>query len=100
MAKIKRFACRPFSIVTCDISKAGEWLTLHPEKEPISIIGCNFGFAEEVIGFVEYKDGSFEVGIGECLRPYDHLYAGEDDEAASKVFFEAILDTAYEEEEE
>ena len=54
------------------------------------IIYVEFGFAEEVIGMIHYMDGTYEVGIGESLRPYDLLYEGTDLEEATESFLKAV----------
>jgi hypothetical protein len=63
-------------------------------KEFISGIFVNFGMGEECIGFLTFKDSetkySFEVGVGECLRPYDQLYFGDDENKASKIFIDTL----------
>jgi hypothetical protein len=55
--------------------------------------GVSFGFAEEVLGLVEYTDGTFLVG--ESLRPFLELYRGSDAELASDIFFRKTFELAY-----
>jgi len=87
---------RPFTIVQGDPDNDVEW-SYRTGMKVRSLIGCTFEACEEVIGLIEYETGEFEVGIGECLRPYDELYFGKDLEKASRIWFEAILERAYEE---
>lgn len=54
------------------------------------IICAEFGFAEEVINLISYKDGDYEVGIGESLRPYDERYKGDKLEDAKEAFEKAL----------
>lgn len=68
------------------------WRALIDErgKEFSRLIYLEYGFAEEVICMIYFLDGSFEVGVGESLRPYELLYAGNDLEEASRAFLEAV----------
>ena len=63
-------------------------------KEFICGTFVDFGFAEECIGLLEFKksetESIYEIGVGECLRPYDQLYLGEDCNMASKIFIDTI----------
>jgi len=68
----------------------GSWSEVVGKRKLYAAIHVEFGLAEEVIGFLEFEDGTFEVGIGECLRPYDLRYAGKEREKASQAFIEAI----------
>lgn len=55
---------------------------------------CWFDFAEETIALMEFKDGTFEVGIGEPLRPYDQVYLGTEGKKALGMFFDTVQDHA------
>jgi hypothetical protein len=56
---------------------------------------AGFGFAEEVIGLLEYEDGWFMVGIGESLRPFDKRYEGHDRVNAETAFWNALQKCAW-----
>jgi len=84
---------RPFVLDIGD-SKDPNWSSVR-EKPIKHLQGATFGFAEETIGFIEYEDGEFLIGIGESLRPFLTLYVGKDAEEASDVFFQAIYNRAY-----
>jgi hypothetical protein len=85
---------RPFTLSGTD-DVQGPWASLRENAVPKRGTFCEFGFAEEVIGLLEYADGAYEVGIGESLRPYHRLYFGADMEVASRTFFEAVLENGY-----
>jgi len=53
-------------------------------------VAADFGFADAVICFMEFEDGDYEVGHGECLRPYDILYEGRDREEAIGVWAQHV----------
>jgi len=67
-----------------------EWQSVNPDKLIESLTTCEFELAEEVIGLVRYIDGTFEVGIGESLRPYSRLYSGAYRETANERFWQAV----------
>ncbi len=46
----------------------------------------DYGFAEECIGWLQFDDGTHEVGVGECVRGYHQLYAGDSYDAAEETF--------------
>jgi hypothetical protein len=85
---------REFTIEIGDVNNPGEWGTIREAKLK-AIQGCSFDLAEETIGLLEYEDGVYEVGVGECLRPYTCLYSGEIAEKASDVFIREIMKRAY-----
>lgn len=86
---------RPFTIDVGDQDNSPEWYMLR-DKPITALQGCSFGFAEEIIGLIEYSDGTFLVGVGESMRPFILLYEGRDAEQASQIFFLEILDRAAE----
>jgi len=61
-----------------DVPNDGTWRELHPNKEIKEAVSCEFELAEEVVALIQYTDGIYEVGIGETMRPYIHLYTGPD----------------------
>lgn len=69
------------------------WKSVDPQRTIKSAIACNFGFGEEVIGYLWYTDDTFEVGVGEPMADpeYVRLYKGNDPRQASEVFVIAIL---------
>ena len=73
----------------------GSWKEVIGDRKLQSIILCEYGFAEEVIAMMEFVDGSFEVGIGESLRPYKRLYEGMELEEATKSFLEALREHSW-----
>ncbi len=73
------------------------WSEVIGERKLRTASFVEVAFAEEVIGFMEFKDGSFEVGIGESLRPYNQLYVGGDRYKASEVYLRAIQERAWHE---
>jgi len=82
---------REYTIVAVTSIKelSPSWKEIVDKREFTSGTFANFGLAEECIGLLEFKD-SFEVGLGECLRPYIQLYIGEDASMASKIFINKI----------
>src|SRR5208282_5921137 len=78
--------------------KARSVKTANPGFELVSCMNCDFGLAEECIGFLAFEkktnestsDFLFHVGIGECLRPYRVKYEGSDEEKASAAFVDSI----------
>lgn len=53
-------------------------------------IAADFGIGEECYALLEFEDGTFEVGVGEALRPYLQLYLGKDRGIASEVFHSQV----------
>jgi hypothetical protein len=86
---------RPFTIEFGD-TKDAHWNSVRPERTIKALQGASFGFAEEIIGLIEYTDGSFLVGIGESMRPFIELYDGTSAEEASDAFIQALVSAAYE----
>lgn len=85
---------RPFTLDIGDPTEPN-WASLRKASTIKFLQGVSFGFAEEIIGFAEYVDGVFLVGIGESLRPFNELYRGESAEEASDIFFRAVIERAY-----
>jgi len=87
---------REFEIVAeTDVSKLTlSWMEIVGNRRLVSGIFVGFGFAEECIGLLEFVSETcsptFEVGIGESLRPYLQLYVGDNGTIASKTFIDAI----------
>jgi hypothetical protein len=69
----------------------GQWESLDKERTIETLQGVVFGLAEEVIGLVQYTDGTYRVGVGESLRPFYELYVGPSALEASSIFLRAIL---------
>jgi hypothetical protein len=90
----QRLANRPFTLDIGDPNDAS-WSSVRPGEAIKALQGVSFGFAEEVLGLVEYTDGTFLVGIGESLRPFLELYRGSDAELASDIFFRKTFELAY-----
>lgn len=66
------------------------WIRVIDGREVETIHALDCGFAEESVMLIEFTDGSYEVGRGESLRPYEQLYVGRDGMAALRAFLEAI----------
>ncbi len=91
--------CEGTVIYTVEKPAAGSaWEGIVGDRPLKVITVVEYGLAEEVIAMIEFQDGTFEVGIGESLRPYDLLYQGCDLELASRAFLEAIKDHTWSEE--
>ena len=60
------------------------WLEIN-EEEPVEGWFVSYGMADQVLGIVVYKD-FVEVGIGECMRPYNQLYRGRVEDCAVDIF--------------
>lgn len=71
-----------------------EWLPIIGSRELVTCIMGDAGFVDAQIALLEFKDTqdehSFEVGIGECMRPYVKLYEGDSLEAASKIWMTEV----------
>ena len=77
--------------VLTNVAELGDgWQGVVGTREVSNAIGVEYGLAEESIMMFEFKDGTFEVGIGESLRPYDQLYSGDDQLDATRAFLGAI----------
>jgi hypothetical protein len=64
-----------------------------PYQEIDGAVFAEFALAEEVIGLLRYKQQtgfSYEVGIGEPLRPYQRLYFGMSAQDAEERFWQAV----------
>ena len=87
---------RDFNLVAeTDICKLSQsWFEIVGDRRLISGTFADFGMAEECIWLLEFVSETcsptYEVGIGECLRPYIQLYVGDNSEAASKIFIDTI----------
>ena len=70
------------------------WFEIVGERRFVSGTFVGFGMAEECIGLLEFVSETcsptFEVGVGECLRPYRLLYKGDNGVTASKIFIDEI----------
>ena len=70
------------------------WFEIVGERRFVSGTFVGFGMAEECIGLLEFVSETcsptFEVGVGECLRPYILLYKGDNGATASKIFIDEI----------
>ena len=78
------------SVTTSQLGEAWKAIVEERGKELEHAIYVEYGLAEEVISLMTFKDGSYEVGIGESLRPYDQLYVGTSLEEATKHFLTAV----------
>ena len=80
----REFEIGTFKPLDCPDSN---WWNLDEKRTPVEGTVCEFGMAEEVIGWIKYSDGTHEVGVGECLRPYDEIYKGKNARLAKRLFY-------------
>lgn len=64
----------------------GEWKSVDSTRTIESIVAATTGPAEAVCGLITFTDGTFEVGVGECLRGYEQLYKGSELLEASEAW--------------
>jgi hypothetical protein len=84
------------------------WDMVVGDRKLVAIHTCEFGFAEEVVGLMVFDEGteitplgpgalatmpvfSYEVGVGESLRPYVQVHVGTDTREALSKFFAACM---------
>jgi len=79
-----------------------EWWEIVGKRRLKSVICVQYGMAEETIVLLTFnettldpKDDTYEVGIGECLRPYDQRYTGPSLEEATFHFLTAIREATW-----
>lgn len=72
-------ASREHSIrMLIDLTYLGSgWWEVVGDRSLLMGAGCEFGPAEEVIGILVFRNGTFEVGVVEILRPYFRKYLGK-----------------------
>jgi len=68
-----------------------EWVSVIGDRTVSMIHACEFGLAEETIACLIFDDGTCEVGIGECMRPYSRLYLGSDPKVGFRRFMEVVV---------
>ncbi|MGE5133208.1 MAG: hypothetical protein ACM32E_09905 [Gemmatimonadota bacterium] len=66
------------------------WLDVIGGRKLLSITTAEFGAAEELLGLLEFVDGTYEVGLGEPLRPYARLYLGDSRREAHGKFWNEV----------
>jgi len=66
------------------------WKGIIEDRKVENILTVEFGFAEEVICLIEFTDGTFEVGVGESMRPYSQRYIGDSRGVASVTFYNEL----------
>lgn len=82
---------RTFTILPCSLDMLPDaWRNVIGNRQLFVAILCEFGWEEEVIGYIEFSDGTFEVGVGESGKDYILLYKGESREVASSKFVDQI----------
>jgi hypothetical protein len=62
--------------------------------DAMSITVAEFDLAEEVIGLIRFKDGHFEVGVAETLRPYIKVLDGDNEGYALLRFWSRVQNHA------
>jgi len=84
---------RKFSLGYCEYDDfpPGFLEILEGGKKPVGASYVQFGLIEEAIVMIVFEDESFEVGVGEALRPYICIYRGSDELEASRLFVEEIV---------
>jgi hypothetical protein len=83
-----------FSVVpVSDIE--GAWAEVVGNRVVRSCAVVQYGPAEEVVAFFSFADGTFEVGIGEALRPYLQMYEGRDAFKATEVFLRVAYEHSF-----
>jgi hypothetical protein len=68
----------------------GAWAEIVGDRKLTLLYAVEYGFAEETIAMMGFESGSYEVGIGESLRPYDRLYLGIWEHEAENRFWQAV----------
>lgn len=66
------------------------WKEIVGKRDLTEAAYCAFGPAEEIICLMRFGDGSYEVGQGECVRPYIPHYKGPNFGLAQQEFENAI----------
>lgn len=79
---------RDAEISSGDIPPA--WLAVIGGRRLVSASFCEFGPAEETVGLLAFADGTYEVGVGESLRPYARVALTDDRREAHRVWWEQI----------
>jgi len=83
-----------------DIDVGPAWAGIIGEREVRKIFNTDFGLGDMSVSLIAFQDGSFEVGVGEALRPYDELYRGNDANEATEAYVSFIDDHTWSEEDE
>lgn len=69
-----------------DSLPATGWSEIVGERKLLQAQFADFGLGDMSVGLLQFADETYEVGVGECLRPYRQLYLGTDLEQASEKF--------------
>jgi hypothetical protein len=72
----------------------GFWHEVVGERQVRTVLHAEFGLAEENLVLMGFTDGTYEVGVGESMRPYDVVYVGNDSEAAYAAWAGKLADLA------
>ena len=73
---------------------APAWVEVVGDRDFESATFADFGLGDVCLGMLHFRDGSYEVGQGEALRPYIQHYAGSDAEEASQKFIEKLAQSS------
>ena len=72
-------------------SEAEEWLKVIGSRKLKSIAMVESGDIGDIaIGWMEFEDGTIEIGEGACMRPYTQQYIGTDRNKASFIWLKMI----------
>lgn len=66
------------------------WLEVIGDRKFKCGVIADFGLGDAVVAFLEFEDDTFEVGHGECMRPYQQIYLGSDRGEASSKFVKYV----------
>jgi hypothetical protein len=75
---------------TTELDPASAWADVIAGRDLRQATAAEFDLAEETIALLEFTDGTYEVGVGECLRPYCQVYAGADRDQAGEEFWRLV----------
>lgn len=82
------------------------WRVVIGERRFVEALNADFGLGDMQVAKLTFDDGpavvdgveqeyhnfSYEVGVGECLRPYIQIYQGDDAEEATKHWLKCIAE--------
>ena len=70
---------------------SGGWREIAGDRKVTKAAFIDFGLGDQCTAYLEFDDGTYEVGTGEVLRPYDRLYQGTDCDKARAAFMSKLL---------
>jgi hypothetical protein len=69
---------------------AKEWDRVVGNRNVRAAVFVDLGLGDACLGFFEFADDTFEVGVGEAGRPYRQCYLGTDHGEASVKFVREV----------